>query len=156
MDAVALQILHQGLLRDAEVVAQAASRARQRLAEAHPGSLEACGYELHRLYNILEKAFERVCEAFENNFEKRGDYHEKLLERMTLHLPDIRPPFIPTAARPPLRELKSFRHILRHAYDFELRGERLGELAEIAAQVAGDFPKWIEAFVQQAAKKIAD
>ena len=78
MDRVALQILHEGLKQDAAVIADAGEAARQRLAEAHPGSTEAAAYELQRFYNVLERSFERVCEAFENQFEKRGDYHEKV------------------------------------------------------------------------------
>ena len=154
MDAVALEILHEGLKQDAAIVAQAAARARERLAENHPGSREACGFELHRLYNVLEKSFERVCEAFENHFEKRGDYHEKIIERMTLALPEIRPAFLPAAVRPQVRELKSFRHLIRHAYDLELRADRLAELVAVAAEVAGEFPGWIATFVASVRKEL--
>jgi hypothetical protein len=155
LDAVALQILHESLKQDATVIAEAAARARQWLAEGHPGSLEACGYELHRLYNVLEKAFERVCEAFENQFEKRGDYHEKLIERITLDLPGIRPPFVPPEARDALRELKSFRHVIRHAYDLRLRADRLDELSTLASQIASECPAWIDGFVERIRARLA-
>ena len=151
MDRVALEILRQGLKQDGTVIAQAAALAKQRLEEANPGSAEACGYELHRLYNVLGKSFERVCEAFENHFEKRGDYHERLIERMTLDLPAIRPAFLPLAAREAVRELKAFRHLIRHAYDLQLRADRLAELASIAAAVSAQFPMWIEGFAARAA-----
>jgi hypothetical protein len=88
-----------------------------------------------------------VCEAFENHFEKAGDYHEKLIERMTLDLPGIRPAFLPRSAREAVRELKAFRHLFRHAYELELRRDRLGPLAVNAADIATEFPRWIEAFV---------
>src|SRR5437868_1156927 len=51
-----------------------------------PGHLEACAYELARFYNILEKMLERICDGFENHLEKRGDYHERLLQRLNLEL----------------------------------------------------------------------
>lgn len=154
MDAVSLQILHQSLRRDAEVVAHIAQLAQQRAREEQPGAKEACGYELHRLYNVLEKSFERVCEAFENHFEKHGSYHEKLLERMTLDLPGLRPPFVPEAACGALRELKSFRHLIRHAYDLELQPARLLEITRLAARTSKDFPEWIERFIQRVASEL--
>ena len=82
MDRIEAEVLKQELLADAEVLRQAATAASERIVEDYPGSLAACGYELNRTYNILEKGFERICEAFENHFEKRGDFHERLIERM--------------------------------------------------------------------------
>jgi len=147
VDGVALRILREGLKQDAAVMLASADRASLRLVEGHPGSVEAAGFELQRVYNVLEKAFERVCEAFENHFEKKGDYHEKLIERLSLDLPEIRPAFLPPTARASVRELKAFRHLFRHAYDLELRRERVEPLAASAADIASEFPRWIEAFV---------
>lgn len=146
MDRVGLETLAAELRLDAEVARGAARRAAERFGEAHPGHLEACGFELNRLYNVLEKAFERVCVAFENHFEKRGDYHERLLERIALDIPGVRPPFLPTGEKRSIRELKSFRHLFRHAYDIDLREDRLAELVKIAGHAADCFPLWIETF----------
>ncbi len=147
MDMVALRVLETGLPEDARHVANAAARAGDRLEEApSAASLPACGYELNRAYNILEKAFERVCDAFENHFEKRGGFHERLLERMRLDIPGVRPAFVPATAQSALRELKGFRHVFRHAYDLDLRRDRLEELVRHATAVARDFPGWIGAF----------
>lgn len=154
MDHVALQILRAGLEQDSRVVQNAAQRAQQHLHEGHPGSLEACGFELQRLYNVLEKSFERVCEAFENHFEKRADYHEKMIERMTLALPGIRPPFLPGADWDAVRELKSFRHVFRHAYELQLRSESLARLAAIGARIADAFPVWTASFVAEVDREL--
>jgi hypothetical protein len=151
VDAVALQILHEGLKQDAAVIAAAAERARARLSGGHPGSVEAAGFELQRAYNVLEKALERVCESFENHFEKTGDYHEKLIERLSLALPEIRPAFLPQSARTVVRELKAFRQLFRHAYDLELRRDRVEPLVANAAEIAAEFPRWIETFVARVA-----
>jgi hypothetical protein len=146
MDRIGLAILEQELKADAAVMAEAAALAGARLADSHPGHLSAAGYELNRLYNVLEKSFERLCEAFENHFEKAGDYHERLIERMSLDLPGIRPRFLPPEFRSPVRELKSFRHFFRHAYDPILRSDRLAELAAAAAGVSTAFPGWVDGF----------
>lgn len=89
---------------------------------------------------------ERICDDFENHFEKRGDFHEKLLQRLALDLPNIRPAFVPADAVADARELKGFRRILRHAYDLSLRPDRLGELSAIAQHLAAVLPKWCADF----------
>jgi len=149
MDAVGLTVLLREMEVDCAVVRDAAQKAALRLRERGPGHAEACAYELARLYNTLEKMFERICEAFENHFEKRGDYHERLVQRLTLDLPGIRPAFIPGGSAPAVRELKGFRHVVRHAYDLELKGERLDELSALAGQLATDLPGWCAVFGQR-------
>ncbi len=146
MDRIGLAILEQELKADATVMAEAARLADERLRDEHAGHLSPCGYELNRLYNVLEKSFERLCEAFENHFAKAGDYHERLLERMSLDLPGIRPRFLPPEFRSPVRELKSFRHFFRHAYDPILRSDRLAELVAAATGVSDALPTWIRGF----------
>src|SRR5262245_31701537 len=154
MDRLALQVLDRELAEDAAVLGQAAELARERFQESHPGHLEACGYELNRLYNILEKAFERVTEAFENRIDKQADYHERLIQRLALDIPGVRAAFFPIAERAAIRELKSFRHIFRHAYDLQLRADRLDELVEIGERMAKQFPLWCDAFVQSARQQL--
>jgi hypothetical protein len=147
MDAVALTILERELASDLAVLRDSSAKARLRLTEAGPGFAEACAYELARHYGVLEKAFERICLAFENHFEKRGDYHERLLQRVSIDLPGIRPVFLPREALGAVRELKGFRHVVRHAYDLTLRPDRLQELAGIAETVSRDFDAWVQTFV---------
>jgi hypothetical protein len=148
MDAAGLTVLLAELDADGAVVADAARKASLRLAETTPGHLEACAYELARLYNVFEKIFERICEEFENHFEKRGDYHERLIQRLSLSLEGIRPAFIPKNRVPDVRELKGFRHISRHAYDLVLRADRLAELVRIAEAVSAELPSWCAEFAQ--------
>ena len=154
MDRLTLQILDRELAEDAAVMSQAAGLASQRFHETHPGHLEACGYELNRLYNVLEKAFERIADAFENHFDKRGDYHERLIQRLALDIPGVRPAFFRVQERAAIRELKSFRHIFRHAYDLQLRADRLRELVEIGERVTAQFPTWCDEFVQSVQREL--
>lgn len=148
MDAPGLKILLAELEADCAVVADAAKKAALRVQESTPGHLEACAYELARLYNVLERMFERVCEDFENHFEKQGTYHEKLVQRLSLNLEGIRPPFIPGNQLENVRDLKGFRHITRHAYDLVLKAERLAGLVQIATEVAAALPHWCDEFGQ--------
>lgn len=146
MDSVALHILCRELEDDARVLHEAAAKARERLDDPHPGHLEACGFEINRVYNVVEKAFERVCVAFENHFEKRGDYHERLIERVSLDLPGFRPAFLPAEWRGEVRDVKNFRHVFRHAYDLKLQAERLKQLVATVEKLDARFRPWIERF----------
>lgn len=147
MDAVGLGILERELAADRRVLADAAGKAADRISESHDGHLEACAYELARFYTVLERMLEGICEAFENHFEHHGDWHERLLTRLSLELPGLRPAFLPENAIEKLRELKRFRHLIRHAYDLTLREERLRELAQFAVEVDGALRAWCETFV---------
>jgi hypothetical protein len=149
VDATALTILLQELQADAAVIQDAARKSGLRLEQETAGHLEACAYELSRAYNVTERALERICDAFENHFEKQGDYHERLLQRLSLQVPGIRPTFVPADRLSLLRELKGFRHVVRHAYDLTLRADRLLELSRLARQLADEFPSWCTAFARQ-------
>lgn len=142
MDAASLTILLKELADDCVVAHDAAYKGGLRLQEQAPGSLEACAYELARFYNVFEKMLELICEEFENHFEKQGDYHERLLKRLSLNLEGIRPAFIPKEKLPDVRELKGFRHVVRHAYDLKLRADRLTEFTVIAERIALELPTW--------------
>jgi len=149
MDAGGLIILLKEMEMDCGVAADAAQKAAQRLRGNAPGHLEACAYELSRFYNVVERMFERLCEEFENHFEKRGDFHEKLVQRLALDIEGIRPAFIPRDRLAAVRELKGFRHGMRHAYDLTLRADRLTELSVIAEHLAAELPAWCADFVKR-------
>ena len=131
---------------DIAVIRKASLKATQRLSDTHDGRLEASAFELSRLYNIFEKILEHICTAFENHFDKKGDYHERLLQRLALSLPEIRPAFIPQQFLAKARELNGFRHFVRHAYDVEFREDRVKDLAAIGHELATSLPDWTEQF----------
>ncbi len=148
MDRLGLEVLAAEMADDARIAAAAVAQARTRFGEPHPGHLEAVAFELMRAYNVMERLLERICEACENHFERRGDYHERLLQRLALALPGIRPAFVPSAALPDLRELKGFRHVIRHAYDLVIVPERFAFPLAAAERVASSLPRWAEDFVR--------
>lgn len=146
MDAVGLTVLMRELAADCAVVAGAADNAAHWVSEPAAGRLEASAYEMNRFYTVLERMLERICEAFENHFERSGNYHEKLLQRLALDIPGLRPAFLPAQALSDLQELRRFRHLVRHAYDLTLRADRLGELVEMAKRTSAGLPRWCDKF----------
>lgn len=90
----------------------------------------ATAYLLHNLYNALENSFEHISRGFENHIKDASQWHKELLAKMFLDIPGIRPAVFPLACRKLLNELRGFRHVFRHSYDFELDTSRLTLLVE--------------------------
>lgn len=156
MDRIALQILEENWKRDASVLQRAAGTLAERLKDSTDSRWPAAAFEINRIYNILEKAFERLCEAFENHLEKTGRYHDTLIERVTLDLKGIRPAFLPTDAVRDVRELKGFRHLFCHGYDLDLDPVRVAAAAENATRCARAFDHWCEAFLATVRDRYGD
>ncbi len=110
----------------------AIARLDAQLQEIHASSPQpdfrdaaAMAYILHNLYNALENSFEHISRGFENNVQDVSQWHKELLSKMFLHIPGIRPAVLPSECRKLLNELRGFRHVFRHSYDFELDTSRL-------------------------------
>lgn len=83
-------------------------------------TLAATAYILHNIYNALENAFVQISRTFENHVVNQTQWHKEVLEKMFLTIPKIRPAVIPTTLKRMLNDLRGFRHVFRHSYDFEL------------------------------------
>jgi hypothetical protein len=93
-----------------------------------PGSFKehaAAAYLLHNIYNALENSFEQISRTFENHVKDFAQWHRELLGKMFLEIPGIRPAVLPKQLRRTLNDLRGFRHVFRHSYDFEIDPRRL-------------------------------
>lgn len=82
--------------------------------------LDSLGYSLHNIYNALENCFEQISLSFENDVRDRARWHRELLETMFLDIKGLRPAVLPEQLRSPLADMLGFRHLFRHAYEFQL------------------------------------
>lgn len=87
-------------------------------------------YLLHNLYCSLEDLFQEIAKTFEDKVEDTAKYHRELLKRMYMDIPGIRPKLLSQESYRVLNELRGFRHIFRHAYDYELDPERVDSLKQ--------------------------
>lgn len=92
--------------------------------------LAAAAYILHNLYNALENIFEQVSRTFENHVTDPTRWHKELLDKMYLDIPDVRPPLLKPHSKRLLNNLRGFRHVFRHSYDFEIDPLRLRLLVQ--------------------------
>jgi len=87
------------------------------------------GGMIHDFYTGIEKAVSVVTPAL-NGIESGGEsWHRDLLRAATLDLPGVRPPVLGDATAERLSEYLAFRHVYRNLYAFNLRWERVKELA---------------------------
>ena len=96
-------------------------------------------YKLHNLYSAYEDMFKLVARFFENQIDDLATYHIGLLKRMLISIEGIRPNFLSKTSFKILDELRGFRHVFRHAYSYELDGERILQLAEKSKKLRSSF-----------------
>lgn len=90
--------------------------------------MAAVAYVLHNVYCALESGFEQVSRTFENHITDPAQWHRELLAKMFLEIPAVRPAVLPADLRGFLNDLRGFRHLFRHSYDFQLDPEKLSRL----------------------------
>ena len=107
-------------------------------------------YALHNSYSALENSFDQISRSFENHIVDREQWHRELMLKMFLEIPGVRPRIFPGEVRSLLNELRSFRHVFRHSYDFHLDPARLNALiatwrtgGQAVAAALSEFVAWL-------------
>jgi len=106
-------------------------------------------YRLHNLYCAYEDMFKIIARFFENQIEDFNKYHLTLLKKMLLEIEGIRPRLLSEKSFKILDELRGFRHVFRHTYNYELEPERVLKLAEKASILKELFQKDFEIFKEK-------
>ena len=102
----------------------------------------------HHAYSALESVLERTARVVEGGVPQGSNWHQELLENAFLDLPALRPAVFSAATAPYLRELRGFRHLVRHAYDIEydldLLADRREQLGILLPLVCADLDRFDE------------
>ncbi|NUM37397.1 MAG: antitoxin [Candidatus Brocadiae bacterium] len=83
----------------------------------------AIGYYIHSYYNGCENIFTSIARFFENDLSSET-WHSDVLKRMKLKIEGYRPAVISEELFLLLNDFRSFRHVFRHSYTFELDWEK--------------------------------
>lgn len=108
---------------------------------------ESMAYQLHNLYCAFEDLFKIVANAFENHIRDGSKYHTELLKRMTISIEGIRPPVLSQESYLLLDNLRSFRHLFRHAYSYELDARKVRIVMEDVVKLKAIYRKEINTFL---------
>ena len=99
-----------------------------KIAELEPlneDKLIHIAYQLHNLYSAYEDMFKEISLTFENSIERNSGFHKNLLIRMKIPIPGIRPNVLSEESYLVLGELMGFRHLFRHAYNYNLTPDKM-------------------------------
>ncbi len=119
----------------------------ERKREKGKAAVESIGFQLHNLYCAFEDLFKIVAETFENHLQDKSRYHVELLKRMTLAIEGVRPPLLSQESFVLLDNLRSFRHLFRHAYSYELDERKVRIVLEDASKLSDVYRRDINAFL---------
>jgi hypothetical protein len=153
MDDIALQTLRGEMLDDCRVFREACEKAALRYQRQEEVAYEGCAHQLCRMYNAFEQMCLRVAKVFENNIDDEQGWHSALLSRLAIRIDGVRPALLPHELKPPLQELKAFRHVFVHAYELEIDPQKLALLIKYAQSVAARLPVVVEYFIQEVARE---
>jgi hypothetical protein len=94
-------------------------------ADTDERTLAWVAWAAHHAYTAIESILER-CSRFAGAPVPAGPAsHRELLELAALDVPGARPALLRSAVADHLRELRTFRHFVRHGYGVELDWERM-------------------------------
>lgn len=99
-----------------------------------PAQLDSVAYQIHNLYCAIEDLLKLVASAFENQVGSSGEWHRILLLRLSQPVDGIRPAFLSEESFDLLNQLRSFRHMFRHAYGTDIQPRQLEPNIDIALQ----------------------
>jgi hypothetical protein len=104
------------------------------------------GFYLHNFYSACENIFLNIAKTFENNIEPET-WHKSILKRMKLEIEGIRPRVISESLYKVLDDFRSFRHVFRHVYSFELDWEKERIVAGKFEQAISEIQKEMAEFI---------
>ena len=118
-------------LADSQRVVERAHRQWQKARQTSDTDyLEAAALNLHAFYTGIERIFEMIAREIDESVPSGPQWHRDLLLQMSNDLPGRRPAVIRYETRVCLDEYRAFRHVVRHAYTFVLRPERVADLVQ--------------------------
>jgi hypothetical protein len=78
-----------------------------------------------QLYTAMEDLMRSVALTFENSIEDYSKYHFELVKVLTINIQNVRPELLSNQSFLILDKLRSFRHFIRHGYNYELDKDEL-------------------------------
>ena len=90
--------------------------------------LGSVAFDLHSFYQGVERIFEAFAKSIDRTVPSGDRWHKRLLVQMTEEIPGIRPAVISEETRTALDSYRTFRHLARNIYTFNLDAERIRSL----------------------------
>ncbi len=111
--------------------------------------LRAVGSILHDFYVAVESIFKIISAEIDESVPEGTDWHIKLLKQMMLEITGVRPVVISRETWKKLDKYRSFRHVFRNVYGFNLDSVRLKELLQELPATTVRLNQDIELFIKR-------
>ena len=136
------------ILEALEITVREAEAKAEDFARTPPTAfdLRGIGSLVHDFYTAIEDVFELIAGDINGSLPETLRWHKQLLSRMTLEVPEVRPPVISKDLARTLDEYLRFRHVFRNVYGYMLDWERLKPLLDRIPTVYEQFRREISAF----------
>lgn len=119
--------------------------------------VDGVALNLHGFYSGLERLFELIATAVDQNKPQGAEWHKELLEQMAKEVTGIRPAVISDQVQRDLDEYRRFRHLIRNVYTFKLVPAKVGDLMQktsrLYIQVRREMLAFADFLERQARKK---
>jgi hypothetical protein len=133
------------------MIEKVSARLRSRVADGldTPGQLDSVAYQIHNLYCSVEDLLKLIASSFENHVGSSGDWHRVLLLRLSQPVENIRPALLSDSSLEVMNKLRSFRHLVRHAYGTDIELTQLQVNLNSAQQLYELIKQDIDVFVEK-------
>lgn len=123
-----------------------------------PPKVEVAGVALvmHHVYTAAEHMFQKIAEVIDETSYRSEAWHRELLRSMGIPIRGIRDNVIRDDTLRKLDELRGFRHVVRHAYEYQLNAERVKTLAAELPALEALFERDPSRFADELKRRIAD
>lgn len=151
MEAIATDIKNE--LKRVGIEVDAVKRKLDRLKsekdpENRDSHVTAVASILQSIYNGYEKILEMLIKAIDGELPAARDYHTALLKRASTPIPEIRPSIITEKTFNILDNIRRYRHVFRRIYHYQLKADRIIEVAELCIKSYDVFGIEIDKFLK--------
>jgi hypothetical protein len=109
--------------------------------------LDSVALNLHGFYSGLERIFEQIAALIDKNIPGGPNWHQELLNKMTMEISGKRPAVISEDLKNSLEMYRGFRHVVRNVYAYQMRPEKIEPLVVNLPTVFAVAEREIRAFV---------
>lgn len=118
-------------LRDLALLVDRAKHGWEKAKSQHDDYyLDGVALNLHGFYSGLEKIFEKIASKIDGAVPTAANWHQELLEQMSMEILDVRPAVISEDSRDMLVDYRGFRHVVRNVYTYHMNPEKMERLIE--------------------------
>ncbi len=109
--------------------------------------LGSVAFDLHSFYQGVERIFEAIAKSIDRIVPSGERWHKVLLEQMAEEIPRVRPAVISAETKTVLNNYRTFRHLARNIYTFNLDLRKLRQLVDDLPNAVDLFCKDLSVFL---------